>query len=231
MIPTLLSTTEEGIWVFDKPAGFATHPTHDPELPDLITWAKAQGAPPSLAPIHRLDRETSGLLLCASDPALLASAGRWFAEHAIQKSYLALVFGHPRPTGEINTQLSDGRRGKPLPAKTRYHCVEALARLSLLEVAPQTGRKHQIRRHLQGIGHAIVGDTRYPPRPAKRVPGFPGRLWLHAGALRLPDGRTLHAPLPEALEAHLALLRALDAAPAALDAAPAAPDSDDSALT
>ena len=100
-----------------------------------------------------------------------------------------------------------GRRGRPLPAVTRYRHREALGGFSLVEARPETGRKHQIRRHLHGIGHPIVGDERYRPRRFKAVPGYPGRLWLHAAALELPDGHTIVAPLPPALMDHLDRLR------------------------
>jgi 23S rRNA pseudouridine955/2504/2580 synthase len=91
-------------------------------------------------------------------------------------------------------------------AVTRYRLEAWLGPFSLLTVRPETGRKHQIRRHLQTIGHAVVGDDRYPPRRFRKVPGFPGRLWLHANELTLPDGRRFRAPLAAELDDHLRLL-------------------------
>jgi 23S rRNA-/tRNA-specific pseudouridylate synthase len=129
-----------------------------------------------------------------------------FAEGTVQKRYLALVFGQTRDKGIIRRALADGRRSKPLEAVTRYRTLEKFSKWSLLSVRPETGRKHQIRRHLQGIGHAVIGDTRYLPRGRPTVPAFPGRLWLHAERIEI-DGRTFEAPLAPELEAHLAVLR------------------------
>src|SRR5690606_14273653 len=146
--------------------------------PDLVSWLRGQGE--DALPVHRLDAESSGLVICAAEPALRQEAAGWFAEGRIEKTYLALVAGRARPKGVIRRALEDARRGRPLPAVTRYRTLELLGGVSLLRVRPETGRKHQIRRHMQGLGHPLVGDTRYGPRRPLRVPGFPGRLWLHA---------------------------------------------------
>lgn len=198
-----------------KPAGVAVHPTHDPRIPDLMTWAGQHLGLPDLSPIHRLDRETSGLVLASADPALRGRLGALFAQSLVQKTYQALVFGHPRPEGTIRKPLPDARRGRPLEATTRYTVLEALPGCALLQLHPDTGRKHQLRRHLQAIGFPIIGDTRYPPRRPRRVHAFPGRLWLHALTLLLPDQPPFTAPLPSPLERHLQALRRLqtDAAP------------------
>lgn len=198
---------DDALWVLSKPAGLAAHPTGT-EVPDVISWAIAHaGAPPELAPVHRLDRETSGVLICAADPRIRAELGALFTRGDVDKRYLALVHGRTHAKGVIRRALSDARRGRPLPAITRYRRLEVLGRVSLLEVRPETGRTHQIRKHLAGIGHAIVGDERYPPKRFTPVAGFPGRLWLHAASISLADGRTFEAPLPSELADHLALLR------------------------
>jgi 23S rRNA-/tRNA-specific pseudouridylate synthase len=201
--PTLLLVRDDLVAV-DKPSGWLVHPAGT-EAPDLLAWLADQDVPAGLAPVHRLDRGTSGITLFAPPAALPAFTER-FAQGEVSKRYDALVFGATRPKGTVRRKLADGRRGKPVEAVTRYRTVEQLPRCSLLSVRPQTGRKHQIRRHLQGIGHAIVGDERYPPRGKRTVPAFPGRLWLHAASLQLDDLH-LEAPLPEALRDHLAVLR------------------------
>jgi 23S rRNA-/tRNA-specific pseudouridylate synthase len=193
--------------VLDKPAGLPVHPAAGGG-PDLMAWAREElSADADLAPIHRLDKATSGLVLCSADSQLRAALGRALAEGKVSKEYQALVHGVTHKKGVIRRPLSDARRGRPLAAETRYRRLQAFSRLaSYLKLEPRTGRKHQIRRHLQGIGHALVGDQRYPPRRHCAIPGFPGRLWLHCTRLRLPDGRVFVAPLPEALGEHLDLL-------------------------
>lgn len=201
--------------VLHKPAGFAVHPTASPDIPDLMTWAHNTPELAGLAPAHRLDRETSGIVLASTDRATRAALGEWFAAGEIAKRYLVLVHGRIRRKGVIRRPLPDARRGRPLEAVTRYRLVRWIGLTSLVVARPATGRKHQIRRHLQAIGHAVVGDTRYPARPFRPVPGFPGRLWMHAESLALPDGRVFEDPLAPELARHLQLLEAaLDVAPA-----------------
>ena len=180
----------------------ASHAAADPDIPDLLTWARTHaGAPAGLAPVHRLDRATSGVLLCADDPELLAAIGAALAAGTVQKEYRALVYGRMRAGGTIRRPLADERRGRPLPASTRFRLLAAYSGASLLAVFPLTGRRHQIRRHLSAVGHPVVGDPRYGRRP-----GGPGRLWLHALRVQLPDGRCFEAPLPVELTAHLEAL-------------------------
>lgn len=179
-------------------------------MPDLLSWMVGEGvAPPSVAPIHRLDRQTSGVVLASTDPALRGEMGRWFAERRVDKVYRCLVHGRPHKGGTISRALVDGRRQAPLPATTRFKRLGVHGRFSYLEIVPETGRKHQIRKHLNLIGHPIVGDRRYRPPKAKRQlpPGTPNRLWLHALSLSLPDGRRFEAPLASELAAHLERLR------------------------
>ncbi len=191
-----------------KPAGMQLHPANASTEIDLCAWLDSEPlAPPGVVPVHRLDKDASGLVLCASDPADRAKVSGWFARSELQKIYLVLVHGHARKKGTIRRALRDARRRKPLQATTRYRLLETLGGFSLLRVRPETGRKHQIRRHLHGIGLPIVGDSEYRPKRFVPVPGFPGRLWLHAWKLVLPDGTELEAPLPPELEANLAALR------------------------
>lgn len=192
------------LWVFDKPAGMPVHPAKGQSLPDLVSWATDAHGPMALA--HRLDRHTSGVVLCSESSVERAQLGRWFRDGEVSKVYLALVCGQADAGGVIDRPLADQRRGRHLDAVTEYETVRCFERFSLLEVYPRTGRKHQIRRHLRGVGHPIVGDERYGAGRRWPVPGFPGRLWLHAHRLSLPDGRVFEAPLPEGLAEHLELL-------------------------
>jgi 23S rRNA-/tRNA-specific pseudouridylate synthase len=203
-----LITREGDLWVLDKPSGFAVHAVAGDTAPDLMAWARASvGAPAGLAPIHRLDLDASGLVLCAADSALRGELGRWFADGEVHKQYRALAWGRVHKKGTIRRPLKDPRRRRFLSAVTRYQCLEWLGGFSYLALTPESGRRHQLRRHLQGIGHSLVGDRRYRPKRFRAVPGFPGRLWLHAVELVLPDGRSYEAPLPAELERHLEVLR------------------------
>ncbi len=212
-----LLTRKGDLWVFNKPSGMLVHPArHDARdpLPDLMAWAREyEGAPDDIAPCHRLDLETSGLVLASPDPAIRAAIGAMFAAGEVTKKYKALTFGRARRKGIIRKRLHDGRRRALVDAVTRYRLEAWLGPFSLLTVRPETGRKHQIRRHLESIGHSVVGDERYPPRRFRKVPGFPGRLWLHANELTLPDGRRFRAPLADELEAHLRLLLEMNGEP------------------
>lgn len=207
--PRLVADVQpDGLLAVHKPAGLPVHPTGDGRE-TLVEWLERHH--PGARPAHRLDLHTSGLVLCAADRTLRGHLGKQFEDRLIQKRYLALVHGRARRKGIIRRPLSDGRRGRALPAVTRYTLISWLGKTSLIRVRPETGRKHQIRRHLHHLGHAIVGDERYRPRRFASVPGFPGRLWLHSAALALPDGRQFEAPLPTELAAHLEHLRAREA--------------------
>ena len=204
-----------GIVVVNKPAGVRTDGSDRPGVPDLPSWLDHHpDLPPGTRPAHRLDLQASGLVLCAAAPALRAAIGNALAEGEIEKTYLTLVHGHTRKKGTIRRPLQDNRRKRALPAVTRYRTLEVLHKVSLLAVRIETGRKHQIRRHLEGIGHPIVGDTRYRGRHKRGLRGAPDRIWLHARALVLPAHLTgdeetvLEAPLAPELLAHLEALRA-----------------------
>jgi 23S rRNA-/tRNA-specific pseudouridylate synthase len=209
--PTLLSK-EGALWVIMKPAGWVVHAAEAGELYDLQAWIMAEhGVKVAPAPIHRLDRDTSGVVLFAGDAAQARAIGYHFAQGTVRKEYTALAHGHlGQAEGVIDKPLDDQRRGKRLDAVTRVERLELLPGATLVRLVPETGRKHQLRRHLHGIGHAIVGDTRYRARADEPVAHAPDRLWLHAGRLVLPDGRSFEAPLAVELAEHLAVLTGLN---------------------
>jgi len=199
------------LWVNDKPSGFVVHRTADRSIPALVNWCRKEwDLPRSFHAVHRLDRPTSGVLLCSPDPAVRKTVAQWFADGAISKEYRALVYGCTESRFTVARPLMDTRRKRRLECTTHFRRVRAYRLLTYLSISPATGRKHQIRRHLRGIGHSIVGDQRYANRPIPPVPGFPGRLWLHAYRLTLPDGRAFEAPIPQALQEHLDLLDGID---------------------
>lgn len=200
----------DGLWALNKPAGMPVHAAGAGGPQDLVSWALSSAdAPEGLAPIHRLDQGTSGLVLLSPDAAVRARLGQAFAaDKQVRKTYLALVAGRPHKKGVIRRPLADPRRKRPLEAITRYWIEEKLGRAALMRVRPETGRRHQIRRHLAGVGCPVVGDARHGRR-AKPVPGAPDRLWLHCARLQIPaEGVDLRAPLAPELTAHLEALRA-----------------------
>jgi hypothetical protein len=205
--PSLL-THADGVYALYKPCGWVVHAAMARETHDVRAWcAKQPNLPKGMDPCHRLDRDTSGVVLFAADPEVRARVGGAFMAGTVRKTYLALVFGKAHQKGVIRRALSQDRPGPPQAAVSRYRLDEALGGFSLLRVAPETGRKHQVRRHLQSIGHPVVGDDRYGPKRFRAVPGYPGRLWLHAFRIELPGGVVFEAPLPAELQQHLELLR------------------------
>lgn len=199
-VPRILAARDDLI-VVDKPSGWVVHATRPEETHDVRAWLIEHGYP-NAAPVHRIDRGASGVVLFSEVPAVRTALGATFTNGEVDKRYVALVFGRTHRKGIVRVAV-DGQ-----PAVSRYRLLESLGGFSWLGVRPETGRKHQIRRHLHGIGHPIVGDDRYRPAGFRPVPAFPHRLCLHAASLALPDGRTFEAPVPEALERCREALRA-----------------------
>jgi 23S rRNA pseudouridine955/2504/2580 synthase len=212
--------------VLDKPAGKAVHPgTGVAPGESVIELARAYLAPenpntdlfqPSL--VHRLDKDTSGVLVIAKTGECLRRLNAALREGGFTKRYLALVEGVPKPPeGKISGLLNrvDSRSGGAKAevsqdegkwAVTRYRTVKDLGKFSLLGVIIETGRMHQIRAHLAGLGHPLVGDSRYGSfernRAYRKALGLK-RTFLHAADLEITmeGGKRLafHAPLPKEL--------------------------------
>jgi RluA family pseudouridine synthase len=175
---------------------------------------------PALA--HRLDRDTSGCLVLGRHRKALARLGRLFAAGKIEKVYWAIVVGAPaHPAGRIEKPLakrtsSTGWRvivaGDGVAAVTDYRVLAAADGHAWVECRPRTGRTHQIRVHLDAIGHPVAGDPVYGTGTSRRGPAGLGRLFLHAWRLELTspsDGHLIRAtaPLPLELDAVLGGLR------------------------
>ena len=178
----------------DKPAGLLTQPGLGPEQADsLITRLNRED--PAVRLVHRLDRDTSGVLLLARGLEALRSCSSLFAHRRVNKLYLADVDGHLDRGGAINSPLARLQRQPPRygfhpkgrPAITLWRVLRRLDGLkrdgitfqgiTRVWLRPVTGRSHQLRAHLAGIGHPILGDPIYGDV------GRPGRLRLHAHAL------------------------------------------------
>lgn len=174
---------DDAMIAVDKPAGLLTVATDNEKLATaFVTVSAMLGTRPAV--VHRLDRETSGVLLFAKTHAVRDKLqANW---DRVEKTYLAIVSGTPPKEGVIDNFLIEGkslkvRVGNGPGAKravSRYRVLEA-GKHSLVEVVIETGRKHQIRVHLAGLGHPIVGDPLYGGAPAKR-------MMLHAARLALP---------------------------------------------
>jgi 23S rRNA pseudouridine1911/1915/1917 synthase len=218
--PTLRVVVERpGFWIFDKPAGMAVEPTRAGKLGTLTDVVRARLGEPALI-THRLDAATSGLLVVARQPAVQAELNGLLAAHAIGRRYLAVVSVDMAVAG-VGVGVGAGASAlaerlwsagaltidRPLDGKravTHLRLVGRSASAASLVVDLETGRTHQIRRHLVELGCPIIGES-----PSGQRTG--GRLMLHAYRLILP-GRfsggaiDVTAPLPEALRATLRTL-------------------------
>jgi tRNA pseudouridine32 synthase/23S rRNA pseudouridine746 synthase len=228
---SLLIHEDAHMLVFNKPAGLAVQGGSGVtrSLEDLLAaFAKSNGKRPRL--VHRLDRDTSGVIVAARTKPAAAFLSQAFAGRDAKKSYLAVVCGGaPEPRGgEIDLPLKKAsRKGLDVmdiarasepgaqAALTRYRTLAAAPGAALLELEPETGRMHQLRAHLAAIGRPIAGDGKYGGLYRLGAVEIPG-LMLHAAALDLPHpagGRArFQAPPPTAFAETLRSL-GLEAAP------------------
>ncbi len=178
---------DQGLIVADKPAGLLCQPGLGANQADSLL-SRLRHHWPSLQLVHRLDRDTSGLLLLSTNADLHRALSRLFAERRVLKIYRADVAGQPAtPSGSITLALSKRSHQPPLygpdpggkPCRSDWRLLEHRAGWSRLELVPHTGRSHQLRVHLAAIGHPILGDPLYgaPHAPAS------DRLKLHASRL------------------------------------------------
>jgi tRNA pseudouridine32 synthase/23S rRNA pseudouridine746 synthase len=182
--------------VVDKPSGLLSVPGRGPDKQDCLAQ-RVQAIWPEARVVHRLDMGTSGLWLMARGLDMQRAFSRAFEQHTVDKRYVAVVAGRVAPPqtadgwGEINLPLAADWPRRPLqkidpvqgrPSLTRWRVLQADDDRTRLELAPLTGRTHQLRVHLQAIGHPILGDALYAP---PLVQAMAPRLLLHACALAL----------------------------------------------
>ena len=178
---------DEHVIVVNKPAGIVTHPApghHGTTLAELL--------PEGSRLVHRLDRDTSGLLVVARSDEALAALQRMMKAREIKREYTALVEGHPdAESGTIDAPIGRDRGNRTVmstrtdrarDAVTHFEVVERLPRTALLRVRLETGRTHQIRAHLAAIGLPVVGDPQYGGTESGRRLGLE-RQFLHASSL------------------------------------------------
>lgn len=224
-IPLSICYEDDDLLVVDKPQGMAVHPSKGHETGTLVHallglcearrraggrgMLSAIGGEIRPGIVHRLDKDTSGLVVVAKNDRAHLLLSKQFEERAVERIYSALVHGHPVPEGVISTKMArhpvhrlrmavvTGDRGRD--AITRFRCLELYPRHALVEARLETGRTHQIRVHLAHIGHPIVGDPVYGrEQDAKR---FGAAQILHSGRIRFSHPVTgapieVRSPLP-----------------------------------
>jgi 23S rRNA pseudouridine1911/1915/1917 synthase len=193
--------------VINKPLGVLSHSkgTFNPEA-TVATWLESRVTGMSgerAGIVHRLDRATSGVMICAKIPEALSWLQKQFSERKTKKTYIAIVQGVPAQEQAVIDMPIERNPKKPQtfrtgvngkPALTEYRVIASAGAYSELELKPQTGRTHQLRVHLKQLGHPIVGDVLYGGEAADR-------LYLHALSLEITlpytQRMTFEAPLPD----------------------------------
>ncbi len=224
-IPLDVIYEDDALLVVNKPAGMVVHPAYGHASGTLVNAVLAHcpqiadvGGPDRAGVVHRLDKDTSGLILIAKDSVTRAALQRQFKRRQVAKTYLALVEGQMQPReGIVEAPVGrDKRQRKKMAvvrsgreARTMYRAIEYFANYTLLEVRPHTGRTHQVRVHLSWLGYPIVGDAVYG-RHRQRL--LRGRHFLHAARIRFSHPATseeveFEAPLPPKLADVLNQLR------------------------
>jgi 23S rRNA pseudouridine1911/1915/1917 synthase len=213
-IPLKIIYEDSDLMVVDKPAGLTVHPAPGHYSHTLVNALLAHipdlssGEPSRPGIVHRLDKDTSGLIIVAKNETAHMKLADQFKNRTVTKVYQALVQGHLTPEqGIIEADIGrDPRDRKRMAvvssgrqARTEYKVLQYLANYTLLEVKPRTGRTHQIRVHLAAIGFPVVGDATYGARSA-----YLSRQFLHAYKLgfKLPsnnENRQFESPLPSDL--------------------------------
>ena len=234
-IPLVIVYEDEHLIVIDKPAGLVVHPAAgnlDGTLVNaLLHHCRGQlsgiGGVARPGIVHRIDKDTSGLLVVAKSDAAHEGLARQFADHSLERAYLAIVAGLPMPingtvTGSIARSNTNRKKmalvveGRGKPAVTHYATLERLGPAALVECRLETGRTHQVRVHLTSIGHPLLGDPVYGRTPGKLKPLLDqqhfARQALHAAVLGFVhpvSGAALRfeSSLPADMEALLVDLR------------------------
>ncbi len=224
-IPKIIFENDD-ILVIDKQAGLLTHARDEKLLdqePTVVDWVikkyptiKKIGDKPELRPgiVHRLDKETSGVMVIAKTQTAFEHLKKQFSEHLIKKEYHAWVYGKmPSNYGIINFPIGRSDDGGKMAARpnspiideddrvatTEYEVMNQLPHRALVKIMPQTGRTHQIRVHFFALNHPVIGDPMYQSKSYKAIPS--DRMLLHAHKLTFTDlageKKTFTSPLPD----------------------------------
>lgn len=219
--PFTVAYEDEHLMIVDKPAGVVVHPARGHRTGTLAQALAGRGAggeePWRAGIVHRLDRDTSGLLVVAKSDPVHRALKQLLAERRLRREYLALVAGHPEArTGTIDAPIGRDRHDRvlmsidsadPREARTHFEIERLLPATALVRVALETGRTHQIRVHMAAIGHPVCGDPQYGTAGEYRL----ARQFLHAARLAFAHpvtgvGVDVRSELPDDLR------RALEAA-------------------
>ena len=203
------------IVVANKPSGLLVHRGWDDD-DDVALFRVRDAVGAHVHVVHRLDRATSGVLLFARHRDAAATLCGDFEAGRVDKRYLALVRGQPPQAGVIDHPVPKKEAGERVPAVTRFRLIarSPIDRCSLVEALPETGRLHQIRRHMKHLSHPLIGDVNYGSGALNRhyrATYQLHRLALHAHYLAFAHPTTrlpivIHAPLPDDLGLPLQLL-------------------------
>ncbi|HYL06785.1 MAG TPA: pseudouridine synthase [Thermoanaerobaculia bacterium] len=204
---------DDDLLAVDKPSGLVVHRGWARDAEVVMTMARALSRR-HVYPVHRLDRGTSGVLVLALTAAAAGALGDAFEGGRVRKRYLALVRGIAPDSGVVDHPIPRSPGGPRVPAVTRFRRLASFERYSWLEVVPESGRLHQIRRHLKHISHPVIGDVRYGKGEHNRL--FRTRFGLHRLALHAAEVQLDHpasgaplrlaAPLPADLSGPLAAM-------------------------
>lgn len=223
-VPLPVLARSAGWLAVNKPAGIPVHPVNTVRENSLIRMLRRQEDRDELRLVHRLDRETTGVLLVAEDGTTASRLATAFERGAVHKEYLAIVDGTPEDTeGTIDLAIGEDEASRVFVrravrddgerALTRWRVERNVEGAALLRLFPETGRRHQLRVHLAAIGHPILGDILYGrpddhyldlvkgTRDARIEEGAPERQLLHCARLSVPaEEIDVTAPLPEDFE-------------------------------
>jgi 23S rRNA pseudouridine1911/1915/1917 synthase len=216
-MPLAIVYEDEAVLVLDKPPGMVVHPTQATQTNTLANgvahYYQQQGNPHPIHPVHRLDRDTSGLVVFAQNPIAHAALDQQLRapkdQASFERHYLALVSGQVKEeTGVIDAPIAKVTHAHERkvhaeghPARTRFQVLEHYPSATLLKLILETGRTHQIRVHLQHVGHPVLGDQQYGQQDEQQGSHSMSRQALHATYLSFAhpntgEAMTFTAPLP-----------------------------------
>lgn len=194
--PLAIVHADDDILVLDKPSGLLTVPGKTPDLADCLE-RRARAQFPGALVVHRLDKDTSGLIVLGLNPVVHSQLSLQFEERRTKKTYEALVWGTMAlPSGRVDAPLTSDWPNRPMQkidhkegrkAVTDWELIETDGVTSRVRLSPITGRTHQLRVHMASLGHPVIGDNLYAPDIARMASD---RLCLHSKALILTHPAT-----------------------------------------